>query len=54
MADTAMKQLEYIVSQVPRARRWLLKAGNNDPQLNALRHMGAFQKLVESLAGDMT
>jgi adenylate cyclase len=54
MADTAMKQLEYIVSQVPRARRWLLKASKNDPQLNALRHMGAFQKLVESLAGDMT
>ena len=51
-ADKALEQLGYIVSQVPRARRWLLKSSKNDPQLNSLRGNAAFEALMERIAAD--
>ena len=51
-ADPAMEHLEYICSEVPRARQWLLKIIPGDTQLNSLRGRVDFQELQKSLEAD--
>jgi class 3 adenylate cyclase/tetratricopeptide (TPR) repeat protein len=47
--DAALEQLEYILSQVPRARPWLLKIIKNDPQFDSLRSRVEFQSFMSRL-----
>ena len=51
-ADAALKPLEYILSQVPRARPWLLKIIKNDPQFDFLRDRVDFQSFMNRLETD--
>jgi TolB-like protein len=48
-ADTALEHLEYILSHVPRARRWLLKIIKNDPQFASMRSRSDFQSFMDRL-----
>jgi class 3 adenylate cyclase/tetratricopeptide (TPR) repeat protein len=50
--DAALEQLEYILSQVPRARPWLLKIIKNDPQFDSLRSRVEFQSFMRRLEED--
>jgi len=47
--DAAQKCLEYVFSQMPRARGWLLANARHDTQLDSLRERPEFQKLMERL-----
>jgi adenylate cyclase len=47
--DIAMEHLEYICSNVPRARQWLLRIVPGDTQLNSLRALTEFQILLARL-----
>jgi adenylate cyclase len=47
--DAALECLEYIYSEVPRARRWLLGTVKHDAQLKSLRDRSDFQALVSRL-----
>jgi adenylate cyclase len=51
-ADTALEHLEYILSQVPRARGWLLKIIKNDPQFDSLRDQTGFRSFMDRLEAD--
>jgi TolB-like protein len=51
-AAAALKHLEYIVSQIPRARSWLLKMIKNDPQFALLHDLSDYQAFMERLASD--
>jgi adenylate cyclase len=51
-ADTAMEHLEYIYSNVPRARRWLFNLMRVDMQLNRLRGLIDFRDLQKRLEAD--
>jgi hypothetical protein len=55
--DTALESLEYIYSQVPKARGWLLGEVRYDTQLASLRNRPDFQALVgrlEAVAAERT
>jgi adenylate cyclase len=49
MADTAMRHLEYIYSEIPRARSWLSDIIAVDTQFNSLRERPDFKALVVHL-----
>jgi adenylate cyclase len=51
-ADAALEQLEYIRSQVARARPWLSKMIKNDPQFDSLRDRVDFQIFMRLLAAN--
>jgi adenylate cyclase len=51
-ADAALEHLAYILSQVPRARSWLLNIIKNDPQLDSLRNRIDFQAFMKRLEAD--
>ena len=48
-AEAALECLEYIYSQVPRARRWLLGLAEHDTQLESIRPMEAYTSLIGRL-----
>jgi adenylate cyclase len=52
-ADIAMEHLEYIYSNVPRARQWLLKIVPVDTQISSLRSRTDFQDLQKRLEADI-